>query len=99
MRADGQTACQPAGQTMTKLIDGCRNFANASKNCTLSSFICSPVTPSLCCIQIFSSAPVHKDSEFMGFTQRERPGFVQNCWRNFGLICVGKIGGVIQFLN
>jgi hypothetical protein len=56
---------------MTKLIDARCSFANAPKRSTLSNFICSPVTLSLCYAQIFSSAPVLKDHEFMNLTESE----------------------------
>ena len=73
---DGWTACQPVRQTerqtdMTKLIDACRSFANAPKHSTLNSFICSPITLSLCYAQIFSSAPVLKGNDFMNLTESE----------------------------
>jgi hypothetical protein len=33
---------------------------------------------------------VHKDNEVMSFTQCERSSFVQNSWRNYGMICFRK---------
>jgi len=102
-RMDGPPTSQPASQTdrqtdMTKLIDACRNFANAPKHSTLSSFICSPVTLSLCLPRY---SPQHRFLKKINLwaSLKLKARLLQNSWRNYLYDLCGKIGGVIQFLN